>query len=124
METADLALWRQVAVISLLAAGMVGCTLGVAGMARLPDVYGRIHAAGKTLVLGVVSVLLAGVFLGGTVAARSLLTAAFVLVSMPLTSHVLARRRYRQRRGGPEPVEETPPLTRPGPASPPEEEGG
>lgn len=108
MSGAELPVWRQAAVILLLATGVLGSTVGVAGMARLPGLYARIHAAGKGVVLGVVAILAAGLFLDdGGVAARCLVVAGFALLTMPLASHVLARAHHQEEKGSSSPPRES-----------------
>lgn len=101
MSGEELPLWRQALVTLLLAAGMLISAVGVLGMVRVSDPYGRIHAAGKGVVLGVVSILAAGIFVGDAgLAVRSLATACLVLLTMPLASHVLARAQYESEGAG------------------------
>lgn len=103
MSAEELPLWRQAAVTLFLAAGMLISALGVLGMARMSDPYDRIHAAGKGVMLGVVSILAAGAFVGDAgLAVRSLATACLVVLTMPLASHVLARAQYESERDGEE----------------------
>lgn len=102
MSAAELPAWRQAAILLLLVGGVLGSTLGVVGLARLPGLYARIHAAGKSVVLGVVAILAAGLFLGdGGIAARCLVIGGFALLTMPLASHVLARAHHEEEKAGP-----------------------
>ena len=77
------------AVVSVLVgAALVVMTLGVAGLARMPSLQLRLHAAAKVGAVGVVLLSVAAALAG--VGLRALLVAAFVLVTAPVSSHVLA----------------------------------
>jgi multicomponent Na+:H+ antiporter subunit G len=72
----------------LVVAALVVMTLGVAGLARLGTVRLRLHAAGKIGAVGVVLLALASAM--SDAGPRALLVAVFVLVTAPVSSHVLA----------------------------------
>ncbi len=75
----------------LIVIGLLVTTLGVLGMFRMPDVYTRLHAASKAVVLGVAVLLLATIVTGGReLAGRSALIAAFLLLTTPVAAHVIA----------------------------------
>ena len=63
-------------------------TLGVVGLGRLPSVRLRLHAATKVGAVGVVLLSVAAVVAG--LGARVLLIALFVLVTTPVSAHVIA----------------------------------
>jgi multicomponent Na+:H+ antiporter subunit G len=68
------------------------------GLLRLPDVFCRMHAAGKAGTLGVVLIILGAVVaLAGTsndVSVRGLLAVAFQFLTTPAATHLLARAAY------------------------------
>jgi len=68
------------------------------GLLRLPDVFCRMHAAGKAGTLGVVLIILGAVFaLAGTphdVTIRGLLAVVFQFLTTPAATHLLARAAY------------------------------
>ncbi len=68
------------------------------GLLRLPDVFCRMHAAGKAGTLGVVLIILATVIaFAGTeqdLAVRGLLAIAFQFLTAPAATHLLARASY------------------------------
>jgi len=68
------------------------------GLLRLPDVFCRMHAAGKAGTLGVVLIILGAVVaLAGTpddVSIRGLLAVAFQFLTTPAATHLLARAAY------------------------------
>jgi multicomponent Na+:H+ antiporter subunit G len=77
--------------------GTLVMTLGVYGMIKMPDLYTRIHAASKAVVLGVVVLLLAGaVRTEGPIIMRLLLLCAVLLLTTPVASHAIARAGYVQ----------------------------
>jgi multicomponent Na+:H+ antiporter subunit G len=83
---------------TLLAAGLIllGSLLALVaavGLFRLPEVYGRMHAATKPAVLGLILLLVgAAVQLSDwSATARLLLAAALQLVTAPVAMHVVGR---------------------------------
>lgn len=68
------------------------------GLLRLPDVFCRMHAAGKAGTLGVVLIILGAVIaLAGTpndVSIRGLLAVVFQFLTTPTATHLLARAAY------------------------------
>lgn len=88
---------RALASSALLLIGSAFVLIAAAGIVRLPDVFTRMQAATKAGALG------AGLILGalamssatfGT-AAAALLVVAFILMTAPVASHVIARAAYR-----------------------------
>ena len=68
------------------------------GLIRFPDVYCRMHAAGKAGTLGVIMMILGAVIFfiprDGTVIFRGLLAIFFQLLTSPAATHLLARAAY------------------------------
>jgi multicomponent Na+:H+ antiporter subunit G len=68
------------------------------GLLRLPDVFCRMHAAGKAGTLGVVLIILGAVIaLAGTpndISIRGLLAVVFQFLTTPAATHLLARAAY------------------------------
>jgi multicomponent Na+:H+ antiporter subunit G len=80
----------------LLGTGTLFCVLGVFGVMRMPDFYNRIHAAGMVITLGAGSVFVSLLFVGPTQAGlKGLATAAFLSLTAPMVTHVLARTAYQ-----------------------------
>lgn len=95
---------------ALVAAALVVMTVGVYGMYRLPDVHTQLHAASKTVVLGIVALLVASWGTGeAEIVLRALLIAVFVLLTTPVAAHAIARAAYRrgERMQAPESLDET-----------------
>jgi multicomponent Na+:H+ antiporter subunit G len=79
------------AALILLGAGF-GLTAAI-GVLRLPDLYTRLHAASKAGAVGAGLVLaaVALVSFDGSVALRACLGVFFLLLSTPVSAHLLAR---------------------------------
>ena len=103
---------REAIFNGLVILGVLMMTAGLIGMIRMGDIYNKIHGAGKSVVLGVVA-LCAAVFLheDNAIQARVFLIGAFLLLTTPVATHVLAQaaRRSGEPMEGPRPVDESPP---------------
>ncbi|MEO0005011.1 MAG: monovalent cation/H(+) antiporter subunit G [candidate division WOR-3 bacterium] len=67
--------------------------LGALGLARFPDLYNRMQAATKCVTLGVCGIMI-GIFLRSgfnPLGVKALICAAFILLTVPVSSHALAR---------------------------------
>jgi len=76
-----------------LCTGVGFILLGCLGLVRFPDLYNRMQAATKCVTLGTCGVML-GIFLMAGFSAlgvKALLCALFILVTVPVSSHALAR---------------------------------
>ncbi len=81
----------------LVVLGVLGTTLGVYGLYRMPDVYTRLHAASKAAYLGLLVLLLTALTARDLeMIAKSALVAAFLVLTAPVGSHALARAAYRR----------------------------
>lgn len=72
----------------------VGFTLlGCLGLVRMPDLYNRMQASTKCVTLGTCGVMFGIFLLSGFTAlgVKALVCAVFVLVTMPVAAHALAR---------------------------------
>jgi multicomponent Na+:H+ antiporter subunit G len=64
-------------------------------MVRLPDTYTRLLATSKARVLGVISLLGASVVTGNSeIVYRVLLIGVFLVLTTPVSAHVIARAGY------------------------------
>jgi multicomponent Na+:H+ antiporter subunit G len=79
----------------LLAAGAAFIAIASIGVARMPDVFQRMHAATKAGGLGT-SLVVLGVLVAGGVARplTGVLTIVFMLLSLSVASQLLARAAY------------------------------
>ncbi len=83
------------ALIALLF-GFFFSVVGIVGLIRFPDVYSRIHAAGKVSTLGLIGLLLAAALLMPQITFKALALGIFVLITGPVASHAIASSAYRQ----------------------------
>lgn len=91
----DLSPWIADALIVL---GVAVMTMGVYGVVRMPDIYTRLHAASKSVFLGVISIVMASIVTGDdAIIARVLLIGAVLLVTTPVASHAIGRGAYLER---------------------------
>lgn len=73
--------------------GLVFMVIGALGVHRLPDAYNRLHAASKSVTLGLTGMLLAACYHLGTapVVSKAIITIVFTFVANPIGSHLLAK---------------------------------
>ena len=103
--------WLAWAADLLVVGGLLVITLGVAGFARMPDVYNKLHAASKTVVFGVAALLVSSAAtLDSALIARAALVAAFLVLTAPVSAHAVARTAYERGEPArtPRSVDETP----------------
>jgi multicomponent Na+:H+ antiporter subunit G len=89
--------WVQYAATALVVTGSIFSFLAALGILRLPDLYTRMHAASKAGAVGA-GLMLLGVALAsleGAVILRALLGILFLLLTTPVSAHLLARAAYR-----------------------------
>jgi multicomponent Na+:H+ antiporter subunit G len=86
---------RPIAAMLLLTAGVAFIAVASLGVARLPDVFQRMHAATKAGGIGA-SLVVLGVLVAGGVArpATGVLTVVFMLLTLSVASQLLARAAY------------------------------
>lgn len=83
---------------ALVVLGVGIMTIGVYGVIRMPDLYTRLHAASKSVFLGVCSIALASVVTGdAAIVARVALIAVLLLLTTPIASHAIGRGAYLER---------------------------
>ncbi|MDQ0205494.1 multicomponent Na+:H+ antiporter subunit G [Alkalicoccobacillus murimartini] len=83
----------------ILVIGSLFCLVASVGLNRFPDVYSRLHAAGKSSTLGTV-LLLIGVFLfflieQQMVVGKILLALLFIFLTAPMAALMIARSAHR-----------------------------
>lgn len=87
--SADVGTWIADA---LVVCGVAVMTLAVLGVYRLPDVYTKLHAAGKAASFAVGALAAATLVTGDApTIVRALLVTAFLLVTAPVSAHAVAR---------------------------------
>lgn len=83
--------------MALVIIGLAFDFFGCVGLIRFPDVYGRLQAAAKCVTLGTCGILL-GLFLFkgfSPTGIKALLCLLFIILTAPVSAHVLARGAYR-----------------------------
>ncbi|MBU1026891.1 MAG: monovalent cation/H(+) antiporter subunit G [Candidatus Margulisbacteria bacterium] len=66
---------------------------GVLGIIRFPDIYTRLHPAGKAGVAGLLSVFIGLILYAGfsLITLRIILIAIFIVITSPVAAHAIAR---------------------------------
>lgn len=85
-------------------------TIGVYGIIRMPDTFTRLHAASKSVFLGLISLLVASTVTGEPdIIFRVALIAFFLLMTTPVSSHVIGKAAFvrRERMRTPDAVDES-----------------
>ena len=85
--------------IFFLLAGLFFMFVGAVGIVRLPDIYHRMHAATKSVTLGITGLLIAAAFAlsfieGAShtaIATRVVLVILFQFIANPVGAHLLAK---------------------------------
>ena len=82
----------------LVIGGLIFMTSAIYGMIWSPDIYTRLHTAGKGVVLAIIP-LLFSLFASGDAAviSRVLLIAGLLLITTPVSAHAIALAAYRER---------------------------
>ena len=87
-------------VLALATIGTVFMLISAVGIVRLPDVYARMHAAGKASTLGVACILLsAGIYFYETELFRMVLLIVLFFITAPIAVTTMARAAYRTDQG-------------------------
>lgn len=84
----------MIAMVSILVViGAAFICVAAVGVARMPDVYIRLHSSTKAATLGVGFVLIGAIlfFAETAVTVRALLVLAFIILTVPLSAHVIGR---------------------------------
>lgn len=79
----------------LILVGLLFYLAGVFGLIRFPDVYSRIHAAGKVSVLGIVFFAIGTAVLLPDTALKAAVLAGFMIATQPVASHAIASTAFR-----------------------------
>ena len=88
---------QQTVAVVLAAIGVIFMLISAIGLLRLPDVFSRMHAAGKASTIGVSCLLLAtGVhFSNNDLFFRMVLLIALIFATAPISTSAMARAAYR-----------------------------
>ncbi|MCK4873699.1 MAG: Na+/H+ antiporter subunit G [Phycisphaerales bacterium] len=80
-----------------LSFGLFFMVVGVIGLNRFPDAYGRLHATTKCVTLGLLGFLLAAIFhrLHLAIFTKAVMTIIFVFIANPVGSHMIAKAAHK-----------------------------
>ncbi|NDJ34280.1 MAG: monovalent cation/H(+) antiporter subunit G [Chloroflexi bacterium] len=90
---------RDILGLFFLWSGVLFSFVGVLGLIRLPDVFTRLHAAGKVAPLGMIGLLIGAALLLPGTALKMIALAGFLFVTAPVASHAIAAAAHLQDRG-------------------------
>jgi multicomponent Na+:H+ antiporter subunit G len=83
----------------LVLIGSVVMTVGVYGLLWMPNVYLKLHAVSKSVVLGVIAIVFASLVSGqAQVIDRVLLISGLLVLTTPVSAHVIGRAAYMAER--------------------------
>lgn len=87
---------RIIASIAVVIGSIFGL-LAAVGLVRFPDIYTRLHAASKAGLVGsgLILIALAIISLDVAVVLRTAIAILFLLLTTPLSAHLLSRAAYR-----------------------------
>ncbi len=92
----------DVIVAGFLLFGASFVLLGSIGLAKLPDIFTRLHAPTKATTLGVGSILVASTIVFSTgrggISVHELLIALFLFMTAPVSAYLLAKAALHERR--------------------------
>lgn len=92
---ATLKLILQAIALLAIVVGSLFSLIGVLGLIRLPDVYARLHAAGKVSVFGAALLVVAAIALQSIGVGKALVLIVLLIIAGPAVSHALASAAYR-----------------------------
>ena len=80
----------------LIIIGIIFNICGCIGLVRFPDVYNRLQAATKCVTLGTILLLVGVAIAGGSgsMAAKAIICAVFILITSPTAAHAIAKGAY------------------------------
>lgn len=81
--------------LASVAFGLFFYVIGVLGFVRFPDVYMRIHAAGKVSALGIFGFIIGAALLSPATTLRVIALGIFMFVTQPVASQAIADAAYR-----------------------------
>jgi len=79
----------------LIMLGMIAFLISAIGLLRMPDLYSRMHVGAKSPTIGTLLVISGAICLEPSWALKLLLLGAFILLTNPLSSSVIARASHK-----------------------------
>ena len=93
--------WLELLICFFLLVGSLFALIGAIGLYRLPDFYTRLHGPTKATTLGVGSIVVASAIFfsnhGGTLSLHEVLITLFLLITAPVSAHMLAKAAMQQK---------------------------
>jgi multicomponent K+:H+ antiporter subunit G len=90
-----MAVWVEYLVSFCLLSGAFFALVGSIGLASLPDFYMRLHGPAKATTLGVGGVIIGSVIFftatTGSLSLHELLIALFLMITAPISAHIVAK---------------------------------
>ena len=80
---------------TLIMLGMIAFLISAIGLLRMPDLYSRMHVGAKSPTMGTLLVISCAICLEPSWALKLLLLGAFILLTNPLSSSVIARASHK-----------------------------
>lgn len=77
----------------LVTIGILFNIFGCIGLVRFPDIYNRLQASTKCVTLGTILLLVGVAFIHGwgSIAAKAIICAVFILLTSPTAAHAIAK---------------------------------
>lgn len=82
--------------IIAVAAGLLFSLAGMVGFVRLPDIYTRIHAAGKVSTVGIFGLSLGVALIMPETTPKLIALTLLLLITVPVATHAVAYAAYKQ----------------------------
>jgi multicomponent Na+:H+ antiporter subunit G len=86
---------QDIIAIVFVGIGVLFFVFGVVGLLRFPDIYARIHAAGKASILGLVGLAIGAAIIMPEMTLKVIALTLFLVMTQPVASHAIASAAYR-----------------------------
>ena len=90
----------EMLVLFIASVGVLVSLLSAIGVLRLPDVYTRMHAAGKSATLGISTLMIAAGIYYPDYLGRMIILVVLFYITGPIASTTMARAAYRSAKAG------------------------
>ena len=82
--------------LSFITLGTLAFVVSAIGLIRMPDVFTRIHVGTKATTIGTIMLIIGACFIEPSWSFKLLLLGAFILLTNPLSSSVIARATHNE----------------------------
>lgn len=88
----------EIVIVFFLATGSLFIFVAALGLVRFPDLYTRMHAASKSISLGIGCMLIGTIFYFASllVLIKAIAVILFIFLTMPIASHMISRVAYQR----------------------------